>query len=258
MGITALPAERHQKLLQMAKREEVIRVSEAAALLDVHEITIRRDLDVLAEQGLLERVHGGARFPQREGVEVRYHLRLQENREVKERLAQEAVKLVEDGDSVAIDASTTCLALARLLPVDTITAIATNLEAANVLAESGQPFIMAGGMYYPRSHSFVGSLVAAMLARLNPDKVFFSAKGFTPETGFADALLPEADIKERLIASAAMVVAILDHSKFGVRALNTFATPRNVHVLITDQPLEPHLHELFGTAGTRVVVASPQ
>lgn len=257
MGITTLPAERHQKLLQMARREEIIRVSEAAALLDVHEITIRRDLDVLAEQGLLERVHGGARFPQREGVEVRFQLRLQENREVKEQLAQEAVKLVKDGDAVAVDASTTCLALARLLPVDTVTAVATNLEAANVMAESGKPFILAGGMYYPRSHSFVGSLAAAVLERLNLDKVFFSAKGFTPETGFADGLLPEADIKERLIESAETVVAILDHSKFGVRALNTFARPRDVDILITDQALDARSQETFEAAGTRVIVTEP-
>lgn len=256
MGITILPAERQQKLLQMAKREEIIRVSEVAALLEVHEITIRRDLDVLAEQGLLERVHGGARFPQQQGVEVRYHLRLQEHREAKELMAQEALKFVQDGDAVALDASTTCLALARLLPVDTVTAIATNLEAANVLAESGKPFILAGGMYYPKSHSFVGSLAATVLAKLNPNKVFFSAKGFTLETGFTDASLPEADIKERLIGSADLVVALLDHSKIGIRALNTFARPRDVDVLITDRALEAGLHEAFTAAGTRVVVAA--
>lgn len=256
MGITILPAERHQKLLQMARDYEVIRVSEAADLLAVHEITIRRDLDMLAEQGLLERVHGGARLPQQGGIEVRYQLRLQEHREIKERLARAALNFIKEGDAVAVDASTTCLALARMLPAKAITAIATNLEAANALAETGTPFILVGGTYYPMSHSFVGSLSASILEKLNPNKLFFSAKGFTVETGFTDAYLPEADIKERLIASADLVVALIDHSKFGIRALNTFSRLKEVDVLITDQELAPDVLETFITAGTHVVVTA--
>ena len=116
---------------------------------------------------------------------------------------------------VALDASTTSLALARLLGGREVSAIVTGLDAAEALAAGGVPFILAGGAFHPPARSFVGATVERTLDRLNPDKAFFSAKGFTPETGFADPHLPEVEVKASLVRGAGTVVALLDASKMG-------------------------------------------
>lgn len=254
MEQTSLPAERQQRLLQMAQRQQVVRVTEAAQSLNVHEMTIRRDLDALAEQGLLERVHGGARLLQA-GLETSFQLRSQELPGAKARIAEAALAFVQDGDTVAVDASTTGLALVRLLRGRNVKAVITNLEAATLLADSGTPFILVGGSFHAKSYSFVGPLAGAVLSKLNPDTVFFSAKGFTLETGFTDAYAPEAELKERLIRSSGRAVALLDQGKFGLRALHSFATPADVDALITDAPLDAALSAAFERSNVSVTVA---
>jgi DeoR family fructose operon transcriptional repressor len=254
-NVESLLTERRQEILRRALTQRFVRVKELAESLAVHEMTIRRDLDMLAEQGLLERVHGGARLKQRASDEVSYHLRAASHVEAKERIAREALALVQDNDTVAIDASTTGLALARLLSGKVVTAIVTSLDAANVLSASGTPHILVGGNFHAPARSYVGPLTSAALTRLNPDKVFFSAKGFTPHAGFSDAHLPEVEVKQKLIASAGVVVALLDHSKFGRTALGTIATPKEVDILITDRLLEDDFMAVFDRFGTRVIVA---
>ncbi|MDQ3460779.1 MAG: DeoR/GlpR family DNA-binding transcription regulator [Deinococcota bacterium] len=253
--IDFVPLERHQAILQQALSRRVVRVKELAESFDVHEMTVRRDLDALTEQGLLERIHGGARLKQQASDEVGYHLRASSHTEAKERIARNALELVQDKDTVAIDASTTGLALARLLGGKAVTAIVTGLDAANVLSATGTPYMLVGGNFHAPARSYVGSLTSAVLTRLHPDRVFFSAKGFTPQAGFTDAHLPEVEVKEKLIASAGVVIALLDHSKFGRTALGTIATAREVDILVTDRAPEASVAEALEAAGTRLIVA---
>lgn len=250
-----VPVERHQQILREALTQRVVRVKSLAEVLGVHEMTVRRDLDALVEQGLLERIHGGARLREQASAEVAYHLRAAKNTAAKDRIARAALELVSDGDTVAIDASTTGLALARALAGRSVRVIVTGLDAATALAGSGTPFILAGGTFHATARSFVGALAIGTLSRLNPDKAFFSAKGFTPRAGFTDAHMPEVDVKGRLIASSALAIALLDHTKFGHSALGTIATPSQIDVLVTDREPPDDARAALAAAGTRVVVA---
>jgi DeoR family fructose operon transcriptional repressor len=250
-----VPVERQQEILRRVAVERIVKVKRLAADLGVHEMTIRRDLDLLAEQGLVDRVHGGARIRNQAAVESSYQNRISAQLREKELMARSAAELVRDGDTVAFDASTSSLAVIRKLAARSVSAIVVSLDAAEAAASSGIPFIMIGGIFHAPARSFVGPQVAIQLERLHPDKVFFSAKGFSRRAGFTDAHLPEVETKERLVRSAGVVVSLLDRTKFGREALGTIATPAEVDILITDR--EPSLEyvESLEAAGVRLVVA---
>jgi DeoR/GlpR family transcriptional regulator of sugar metabolism len=249
------PLERHQLIFQDAVAWGHVRVKDLAAKLGVHEMTVRRDLDVLAAEGLLERFHGGARIAQKASEEASYTLRAGEHQDAKTAIAHAALELIRDGDTIALDASTTVLTLAGMLNARTVNTVITSLEAANVLAGAGQPFTLVGGEFHARARSFVGALATSMLRRLHPDKVFFSSKGFTLNAGFTDAHLPETEMKERLIQSGALVVALLHHSKFSRTALHTIAELEQVDVIITDREPNQDVQHALEHADVRLIVA---
>ena len=246
-------SERQQDILRRAVLNRVLRVRDLAAEYGVHEMTVRRDLDALCEQGLLERVHGGARLKSRTGEELSHQLRAGQNVDAKERIARAALDLIQDGDTVALDASTTSLALARLLPAKQVQAIACGLDAADALAAGGVPFLMVGGNFHAPARSFVGAFFMETMQRLHPDKVFFSAKGYTPQTGFTDPHLPEVGAKQTLIRSGASVIALLDHSKFGRRALATIATTDQIEVIVTDELPPDEYRAALDAAGVQLL-----
>ncbi|ABF43890.1 MULTISPECIES: DeoR/GlpR family DNA-binding transcription regulator [Deinococcus] len=251
-------SERQHLILRRALAERVVKIKDLAAELGVHEMTVRRDLDQLAEQGLLERVHGGARLLEKTSEEIAHQLRVTTNTEAKAQLARAALALIEDGDVVALDASTTALALARILHARQVTAILTGLDAANVAAQNGVPFLMVGGNFHAPARSFVGAFFMATMAKLHPDKVFFSAKAFSPGTGFTDAHLPEVGAKQALIASGGTRIALLDASKFGGRALATIATLDQVDVLITNRPPSAETRAALDAADIRLIVTAQE
>jgi DeoR/GlpR family transcriptional regulator of sugar metabolism len=220
-------------------------------------MTVRRDLDQLADQGQLERIHGGARLSDRTSEELSHHLRASQNAEEKEQIALAALSLIQDGETVALDASTSCLSLAKLLRSRDIQAVVTSLDAAEVLASAGVPFILVGGTFHAPARSFVGGFFHHPLSRLHPDKVFFSAKGYTPETGFTDPYLPEVEAKIGLNRSATLVIALMDSSKFGRRSLATIANTDEVDVVITDTEPAANILEAFQEADVRLIVADP-
>ncbi|PYE48997.1 DeoR/GlpR family DNA-binding transcription regulator [Deinococcus yavapaiensis] len=253
-----LTGERQHLILRRALAERIIKIKDLAAELGVHEMTIRRDLDALAEQGLLERVHGGARVKDKTSEELSHHLRAAKNTEAKARIARAALDLIQDGDVVALDASTTALALAAILHARNVTAIVTGLDAANILAASGVSFLMVGGNFHAPARSFVGAFFMDTMRRLHPDKVFFSAKAYSVETGFTDPHLPEVGAKQTLISSGGTRIALLDASKLGRRALATIATLSEVDVLVTDAAPSDDVRAAIEAADIKLVIAQEE
>ena len=111
-----MPAQRQQEILRRAALQRIVRVRDLASELGVHEMTIRRDLEVLAERNLVERVHGGARISNQSGYESGFHARRSVNTRCKERIGKAALSLVKPGDTLAFDASTTALTMIQGLP----------------------------------------------------------------------------------------------------------------------------------------------
>ena len=250
-----VPAERHQHILRLALGERIVRIRDLARSLGVHEMTVRRDLDALSEQGLMRRVRGGARLTQQAGAEVAYTLRATQQLPAKARIAEAALWLVQAGDTVGFDASTTALTLAQRLGERSVQAVVTSLDAANALASAKVPFTLVGGTFHERARSFVGGTVTQALERLHLDTVFFSAKGFSLRAGFTDAHLPEVEVKEKLIGSGGTVVALLDSQKFGLEAFGKIATLGQIDILVTDAAPPKPVREALLEADVQLIVA---
>lgn len=211
-----------------------VRVGDLAAELAVSEMTIRRDLDVLAEQGRVRRVRGGAlalgpqRFSERYGMQAR----------AKERVAAKLLALVPESGAVAMDASSTLQRLAASISGARQLTVATNgLEAFDALRErSGVTVLLTGGQHDPRTDSLVGPLAARAARDLSLERLFVSAAGLTPE-GTTEATLEEAEVKVALAAVSAEVVLAIDHTKLGRAGVARCLPLHSVDVLVTD--LEP-------------------
>ncbi|WP_427956967.1 DeoR/GlpR family DNA-binding transcription regulator [Acidiphilium sp.] len=246
---------RQAEILRRAVNAPVLRVRDLAAEFGVHDMTIRRDFDALAEQGLMERVRGGARLRERMSEELSHQLRASRHTEAKSAIARAALSLIEPGDTIALDASTTALHLVRMLTGNGVSAIVSSLDAATTLAAAGVDFVLVGGAFHAPARSFTGVLFEDVTACLHPDKVFFSTRGFHAVLGLTDSYLPEVGAKRAMLRSGATAIALIDSSKFGRRALATIATLTEIDVVITDaMPAEADLAALEA-ADIRLIVA---
>ena len=247
--------DRQQDILRRAVGSGLLRVKDLAAEFGVHEMTIRRDFDTLAEQGLMERVRGGARLRERMGEEISHQLRAARNIDAKNAIARAAIALIEEGDTVAFDASTSALAAVRLLHGERVSAVVSGLDAATTLAGNNVPFVLVGGSFHAPARSFTGVLFEEAMARLHPDKVIFSAKGFQAGLGLTDSHLPEVGAKRAMLRSGGMGIALVDSSKFGRKALATIASMDEIDVIVTERPPSDADLAALDAADIRLIVA---
>jgi DeoR family transcriptional regulator, fructose operon transcriptional repressor len=238
-----LPSERQQRIRLLAVQQGVLRIPELAETLGVSEMTIRRDLEMLEDSGHLERTFGGAIVSEQTSFESNYSVRLHTRAAEKQALARYAASLIQDGDTVAIDASTTCLALAKELAKRRLTVITNGLDAAVELRHSQCKVILIGGYLRQVAGSFAGPLALKALEGLRVDHVFFSGKGVLLEDGYLDSDLDEVEVKRVMIASAVHTTALMDSSKFGVHALGRIAPLDAIHLLVTDSGLDKKLEK---------------
>jgi DeoR family fructose operon transcriptional repressor len=252
---TMVASERQDEILRKVRVDKIVRIKDLAAEYGVHEMTVRRDLDQLAERGQIERFHGGARMSEKRAEILSHFMRSAQNTAEKERIARAAFRLITDGDAIALDGSTSSLALARLLNAVNVEAFVTSLDAAEALASSGTPFVLIGGQFDFVARSFVGAFFQQTISQLHPDKVFFSAKGYTVEDGFTDAHMSLAEVKVSLRQTRATMIALIDHTKFGRRSLATIARTEDVDIVVTDELPSQEICEAFEKADVRLVVA---
>lgn len=243
------------QILARARLEKVVRVRELAQRLGVHEMTIRRDLEQLCDQGLLRRIRGGAALPDQVAQETDYAQRAQENVAAKHAIARAALAHVQPGDTVALDASTTALALAQIIPVRQITVVATGLDSAVALAERGVPFLLTGGSFHPIARSLTGGFLAQNISRLKVDVAFLSGKGLSTDHGLSDPYPPEVEAKQALMKAAKQTVALVDHTKIGREALVQICSIDRLDAIITDQPIPDALADACAEASVSVTVA---
>lgn len=227
---------RHDQILSFLSGRTRGTVAELAAHLSVTEVTVRKDLEVLQTQGLLTRIHGGAVLSGRGQLERRLIAREQEHQDAKRRIAQTAANLIQSGQRIFLDASTTALHLARLIKDRTDLVVVTNglFIALELSYCDGISTLVLGGTLRPRSNSLVGGLADDLTRRLRLDLGFFGARGVTPRDGLMEGDLEEAQLKHDLVKASTTVVGLVDSSKFGARFLHAFALPHEIQRLITD------------------------
>lgn len=236
-------------------------VSELAEVTGASEMTIRRDLETLAAQGVLERYRGGARSLLLRGEEPPFALREREGAEAKRRIAAEVAALLTDGESVVLDSGTTCLEVARALAHRRLTVLPLSLHAANALAPTapgaaapaaGPRLLLPGGEPRPGELSLTGPLAEASLAALRFDTAVISGCGLNAADGLTAYDLADAAVKRAALASSRRVVAVADAAKLSRTALAFVAPAAALDVVVTDEDAPDEETAALAAAGPAV------
>lgn len=253
--------ERQRLIVSLAHENDRVAVAELAGRFGVTTETIRRDLELLDERGLLQRVHGGA-LPRATGIfapELGLVEREARNTPQKSAIARRALDYLPAAHgSVILDAGTTTGQLAVLLPEDTpLPTVITNSVAIAALlsAQDTTDVLMLGGRVRGLTQSVVGASAAHALGRLRVDIAYLGANGMSAQHGFSTPDLDEAMVKRAMVSVARRVVALVDSSKIGTESLHSFARLSDVDVLITDDGITDAVRAEFTEQGLEVVVA---
>jgi DeoR/GlpR family transcriptional regulator of sugar metabolism len=205
------------------------------------------------------RTHGGAARPDRglKSVELTFAKREGSNVDLKARIGQAAAGLIQDGQSVVLDASTTALQIARALrrehTLHDVTVITNGVHTAlELLDMPGVSCILTGGQLRATAVSLTGSLGAELLSRVHCSIGFFGARGLTTSQGLTDANLQEVEMKAAMAAVCERVVAVVDHTKLGQVGLATFVPVANLALTITDKAADPGIVADLEQAGVEV------
>jgi len=228
---------RRQAMVELLRERGTLSVDELGRRFEVTGATVRSDLNALARERKLIRTHGGATVPADAGLaEQPLAKRLQTRSQVKRRMAALAASLVVDGDVVALDASSSSLAVAHeLRDKESLTIVTTSLEAAYAVMDRPQHRVMIpGGTVRPEMASIVGEQVVPFLENLRVRWTFFSAYAIDGERGLCDVDTRERDIKRALIAIAAEPVALIDASKWRQPPVAPFWPLDRVPLMISD------------------------
>ncbi|WP_243719198.1 DeoR/GlpR family DNA-binding transcription regulator [Actinomadura sp. 7K534] len=223
-------------LIERLRTTEHVTVTELADETGASEMTIRRDLDQLAERGVLRRVRGGAVSLLLRGEAMPFAVREQEAADAKERIATVVNDLLTDGEAVILDGGTTTLTVARALARRRLTVVPLDMHSANALG--GAPrirLLVPGGRTTPGALAFTGPLTEGSLASLRVDTAVLGVCGLSAEHGLTAHELDEVPVKRAAIASARRVVAVCDGAKFGRTGLGLVCPVTTLDMVITDR-----------------------
>ncbi|MFE7778966.1 DeoR/GlpR family DNA-binding transcription regulator [Streptomyces sp. NPDC057445] len=262
-----LAEQRRALILDEVRRRGGVRVNELTRKLNVSDMTVRRDLDALARQGVVEKVHGGAvpvgASTHEPGFEAKSSLELS----AKEDIARAAAVMAVPGSAIALSGGTTTHALARhLVDVPDLTVVTNSVRVADVFhtaqragAASGQrnaaaTVVLTGGVRTP-SDSLVGPVADQAIRSLHFDVLFLGVHGISAEAGLSTPNLAEAETNRRFVRSARRVVVVADHTKWGTVGLSSFARLEEVDTLVTDAGLPAGAREEIAERLPHLVVA---
>jgi DeoR/GlpR family transcriptional regulator of sugar metabolism len=254
-----LARQRQERILETVRAHGGVRVSDLVGLLNVSEMTVRRDIATLAGRGLVARVHGGAtaldgRSADEPGFQAKSGMALRE----KAAIAGVAASLVEPGDSVALSAGTTTYAVAgALLGVADLTVVTNSLPAARLLHERGRrdrTVVLTGGVPTP-SDALVGPVAIGALSGLHVDWLFLGVHGIDEHAGLTTPNLVESDTDRALVNAARQVVVVADSSKWRIVGLSSIASLSEVDVLVMDSGLPEQARRELGARVGRLAIA---
>jgi DeoR family fructose operon transcriptional repressor len=250
-------AERQQRILAHAQDEGRVEVATLADRFDVTTETVRRDLAVLEQQGLVRRVHGGALPTERSIPELSLSSRIGRQADAKLRIATRALEELPENGTVLLDSGSTTLALAELIPADArLTVVTNNASIAGSLAgRENLTLLLVGGRVRTVTAAAVGPWATAALAGLTVDVAFLGTNGFDAAHGLTTPDQDEAAVKRAMLDAARTRVLLADSSKLGAVHLQRFARVDELHTVITDTDADVDAVEGLRTAGPKVVTA---
>ncbi|MEO6571245.1 MAG: DeoR/GlpR family DNA-binding transcription regulator [Ilumatobacteraceae bacterium] len=256
-----LAHQRQEQIASHVRRVGAVRVAELAEQLDVSEMTVRRDLDVLDEAGLLAKVHGGAtvRFDH-SADEPGFQAKLLRNTREKAAIAATAAMLTGAGAAIGITAGTTTVRLAEeLVAMPRLTVVTNSIPVANVFhaaPRADRTVVLVGGERTP-SDALVGPVAGASLRSFHLDTVFMGVHGMHARAGFTTPNLLEADTNRAFVDATDQLVVVSDHTKWGLSGLATIAPLSDASVCVIDDGLPDDAREALGAQVGRLMIANP-
>lgn len=228
--------ERQNTIIDLLGRKGRLSVAEIVTQFQVSEATARRDLEILAEQGRLQRVYGGALPVTQAMPEPPILERETEHAFEKQRIGQAAAGLVQDGETIFLGSGTTVLEAARHLPaLRSLTVVTNSLAVLNILAGLTHITVIAlGGMMRPSEQSFIGHLTEQALAEIRMDKVFIGVHAISLDHGLTSDYLPEILTDRAIMKAGRQVIVLADHSKVNTVSTALLAPVSSIHTFVTD------------------------
>ena len=249
--------ERRARIMSILQEKKEILVQETASLFDVTGETIRRDLKKLEKQGLLVRTHGGAVFSDDNMMEAPLKIREGINISGKNAIGKFAAELIENNDTVFLDASTSSLYVAKYIREKKNLTVITNAE--RILMELADcpdiTLISTGGILRSKSLSCVGRMAENAIEGYHADKVFFSCKGFSPKHGLTDSNEQESEIRKVMLRCSETVIFLCDQTKFDKTGFAKTASLEDIDVIIVDAPMPESWASALAAASVRVETA---
>ncbi len=254
-----LARQRQAVILEEARRTGAVRVSDLVARLGVSDMTVRRDLDVLAGRGLVEKVYGGATsIVGKSTDEPGFEAKSVRQRAQKEAIAAVAAGLVRPGTAIGISAGTTTWTLARALDeVPGLTIVTNSIQVADVLRGANQPdrtVVLTGGVRTP-SDALVGPVAVQSLRSLHLDVVFLGVHGMADGPGFTTPNLTESETDRALVEAGRKLVVLADHTKWGVVGISTIAGLEEADVVVSDDGLTDNARETLTEQAGELMIA---
>ena len=233
----AFADERRAAIMEMLEHNASVQVAEIAQTFGVSSVTARADLDALAEAGKLRRTHGGAVSLHKRLTVSTQDRRINVNVAAKQAIAQSAIELVSDGDTLLVDSGTTALEFVRLLDQrDGITVITADITIADYIDESmpSVDVVMLGGALRKGHRYLYGPLTMQALQMVHADLAVMCPGAFVPGCGFTTDFPQMAETKTAMIAAAHQSVALMDASKVNGRGMYRFAELADVDTIVMD------------------------
>ncbi len=250
-----LTEERRLKIQEMLERQKRIIVKDIAKTFKTSEVTIRKDLEMLEKQGLLNRVHGGAILNHRLTPDLDLNEKQQIHATEKFRIAVKAADMIGDTDVIILDSGSTTTQIARQLKnKKSLTVITNAINISSELAASQLNVIVTGGTFREKSFSLVGPLAEQALKSITADKLFLGVDGIDFEYGMTTPNIMEANINKLMMHAAAKTILVADSSKFGRRSMGVIGELSEVDAIITDNNISKENLTRIKSLGLEVVL----
>jgi DeoR/GlpR family transcriptional regulator of sugar metabolism len=248
--------DRQIQLLQLIAQRQRITVADIVEQFTVSEATARRDLENLANQGKVQRVHGGAIALQSTPPELPLLERGNEQENEKRSIGQTAAALVRAGETVFLGSGTTVLEVAHALrEIKNLTVITNSLPVLNALVGCECTVVCLGGMLRPSELSFIGHITEQALAEVRADKVFIGTRAISLEHGLTNEYLPETLTDRAIMRAGREVIVVADHTKLGRAATVLLAPLDSVQTIVTDKAAQADFLDSIRKRGIQIVVA---
>lgn len=258
-GAALLAPERRAQIMDLLSRNKSVLVKDLCEVFSVTGETVRKDLSILEQEGKLIKTYGGAYIHQGVRNEVDITIREALLTEAKASIGRACAELVHHGDTISLDESTTCLAIARHLSgLDGLTVVTNSLKITNLLSgRSSCRLHLVGGKLDRKTQCFVGPTAEEALCTYYVDKAFVSCRGLSREGDVTDGLPVNGSLRRLMLNRAKERYLVADRTKLGLTAFYRICGFENLNAVILDT-LDDGWGEFFAQRGVRVVEATPK